>query len=200
MKNYQDNGEGVKHGVVHLQLRRRRDSWNKNSTESLLKTKNNCRRQVGRERTNEKHKTNDAVRSGRLIILLREILKYHSPSHRREIVIGNISNLFNLLFLFRFVFNSWFILLFSLSQMNFEWGNPVFFSPFLSRATWLWNNTRRRILADFLETCLLLPFWMQIQTFPSWQVKNFSIRGCFSCFSRFSRHRASILYVEVSTT
>lgn len=106
MKNYQDNGEGVKHGVVHLQLRRRRVSWNKNLTESLRKTKNNCRRQVGRERTNEKHKTNDAVHSGRLIILLRENLKYHFPSHRREIVIGNISNLFNLLFLFRFVFYS----------------------------------------------------------------------------------------------
>lgn len=62
MKNYRDNGEGVKHGVLHLQLRRpefyeiiRTKEQEKSCLAQKLrkKTKNNYRRQVSRERTNE---------------------------------------------------------------------------------------------------------------------------------------------------
>lgn len=50
MKNYWDNREGVKHGIVHLQLGHYEIKTRREVGE---KAENNYRRQVGCERTNE---------------------------------------------------------------------------------------------------------------------------------------------------
>lgn len=58
MKNYRDNGEGVKHGVVHLQLGHYEI---KTQRELCEKAENNYGRQVGCERTNENIKQMNAA-------------------------------------------------------------------------------------------------------------------------------------------